>query len=91
MTDVKRLKGRVASDTAGLYGGTFWREKTYDAHFKDLNDEIERLRAALEGVVKAVDDYNVWCITGRGGWAAHETGSTALAAARAALEKSDGK
>ncbi len=47
MVNVKRLGGRIVPDTVELYGETFWREKTIDAHFVELDGALERLQTVL--------------------------------------------
>ncbi len=48
MDNVKRLGGRIVPDTVELYGEIFWREKTIDAHFVELE-------GALEGLVRVIE------------------------------------
>lgn len=52
MKNVKRLKGRIVADTVQLWGETFWREKTIDAHFIELTEALEMIAGKnnLDGV-----------------------------------------
>ena len=48
MGNVKRLGGRIVPDTVELYGETFWREETIDAHFVELEGALEGLISVIE-------------------------------------------
>ena len=57
MIDIKRLGGRIVPDTVELYGETFWREKTIDAHFVELAGALEGLISVIEsaGLIHLAD------------------------------------